>query len=162
MQKKNKGFTLIEMLVVVLIIGILAGVALPQYRNSVIKANFAEVFTNLSALGKAAEVCKLHKGEPCDMSELDIEIGEEMDGNFVDQDGNSAQYETDKFIYYSPNVSYALSGSIVNALYKKEDVCICLTDDGFKLDYSSACGNPDPSVNYEKILNIPEGGCACC
>ena len=49
MRTMQKGFTLIELMIVVAIIGILAAVALPAYQDYTIRAKMSEVILGMSA-----------------------------------------------------------------------------------------------------------------
>ncbi|MBV2164050.1 MAG: pilin [Comamonas sp.] len=55
----QKGFTLIELMIVVAIIGILAAVAIPQYQNYVAKSQVARVMGETGAMRTAIETCML-------------------------------------------------------------------------------------------------------
>ncbi|MDB6061462.1 MAG: prepilin-type cleavage/methylation protein [Verrucomicrobiaceae bacterium] len=59
MKNMQKGFTLIELMIVVAIIGILAAIALPQYQNYVSKSQVARVMEEAGTLKTAVETCIL-------------------------------------------------------------------------------------------------------
>ncbi|AOY58987.1 type IV pilin protein [Desulfococcus multivorans] len=53
--RKNEGFTLIELMIVVAIIGILAAIAIPNFMNYQCKSKQAEAKQNLGAIAKVEE-----------------------------------------------------------------------------------------------------------
>ena len=57
MKKIQSGFTLIELMIVVAIIGILASVALPAYNNYTDKARFSEVVLSIAPFKTAISTC---------------------------------------------------------------------------------------------------------
>ncbi|TNH98621.1 pilin [Aeromonas sobria] len=56
-MKKQSGFTLIELMIVVAIVAILAAVALPAYQTYTAKARFSEVIAATGPVKTAVELC---------------------------------------------------------------------------------------------------------
>ena len=95
MFKKNGGFTLVELIVVIAILAILAGVAIPVYSGYITKAQDAAIITELDAIQTAAQAANATKGEI-----EGIVVSNDGATITITADAFSDSYDTDFVLFY--------------------------------------------------------------
>ncbi len=81
-----RGFTLIELMIVVAIIGILASIAIPTYQDYTIRSQVVEAFSLASELKGSIQDFRKDRGRlPVDNTEAGVPEAKFLIGNYVDQ-----------------------------------------------------------------------------
>ena len=165
MKRLNSGFTLIELMIVVAIIGILAAVAIPQYQNYVARAQVAEGLSVASSIKIAVAEYYNTNGiypngsdAPARHQQLGIsEIATDFSGRYVRriQVKNAGSME----------ILLNLASTGVNKQIAEKSFYLIPTDEGGSISWRCACafnaaavcvdgGTPNPSTRQidEKYL----------
>jgi len=146
----TKGFTLVELLVVVLIIGVLSAIALPQYTASIERARATEALTMMNDIRYAAERYRFQHDEwPRNNTWTDLDVNIPTIPGSTDRGGKNFKVTMtrsgDKFVVLSERTLPAGGGKyyLKTVLTDNTDsdtitaVRCCTTNSG-----GTSCGAP--------------------
>ncbi len=134
MKTMQKGFTLIELMIVIAIIGILAAIAIPQYQNYIIRSQVTRAMAELGAMKTAYETC-LMDGKTiagsCNMGWTNSNIvNQKIPGVDTDGSNKDALNPTGDNIVgtFAKNASVTISGKEVTWSRDDNGAWTCATD----------------------------------
>jgi len=128
-MRKQQGFTLIELMIVVAIIGILAAIAIPAYQDYTIRAQVSEGL-NLSGAAKAA-VTEFYQDQgvyPADNATAGLEAAANITGKYVTQ------------VAVANNVITVTYGNDANANIAGATLTMTATDNAGSVSWACASG----------------------
>jgi len=135
----QKGFTLIELMIVVAIIGILAAIAIPQYQDYVARSQMNRVYGEISALKTSAEEQLLRGGT---LSGTLDTLGF-TSSNLVDEADSGVAADGNNFVIEAElgeNASVAIAGAVIELIREPNGAWSCNVVD------SSAAGWDDSFI----------------
>ncbi|EGQ7797562.1 pilin [Vibrio parahaemolyticus] len=111
-QKKQQGFTLIELMIVVAVIGVLASIAIPQYQKYVAKSEVASALATMTGVKTNVEAYAVENGEfPDTGKENDLGVPSSIpSGNIAFAKTASAATGTITFTFKTSGVSNLITG----------------------------------------------------
>ncbi|GAM31153.1 hypothetical protein P23_1661 [Acinetobacter calcoaceticus] len=116
----QKGFTLIELMIVVAIIGILAAIAIPSYQNYIARSQVTRVMGEAGNMKTAVDNCllngKLTLGQAGNQCQLDatgsnLQEGAKQDGSTAVTAGTGVAQVTSPLVTAAPNTIVATFGN---------------------------------------------------
>ena len=139
-RKGNRGFSLVELTVVVILIGVLAAFGVPRFRDSVERSKAAEAFNFLSAVRSAQERYHALKGQyATSLAQLDIDLSTPTYfrvGRITDGDGRG---------YEKIQTSWSLTLTRKGPSAGYGNYTVTFTQNGFLKDYRNRRSIAHPS-----------------
>ncbi len=135
-----KGFTLLEMLVVVLIAGILASVAMPQYQKAVERSRSAEAIMTAKAIVAAQN--RSLDAFPND----DVNTKDALDISLTD-----GTWDSTNTTYTTPAFTYTLSNDGVVATRRAGNYIYTLTFYNNNVDSANTCSGSSFCANMTEM-----------
>lgn len=135
MNKQQKGFTLIELMIVVAIIGILASIALPAYQSYSIRAQVSEGLSLTGPIKSGViEYVNDYGAFPSDNDEAALHAATAYQGNYVSE------------ISVSGAVISVRYGNLANAAINGETVTLTAVNSQGSMSWDCASGGVIPEI----------------
>jgi type IV pilus assembly protein PilA len=148
MKQLQKGFTLIELMIVVAIIGILAAVALPAYQDYTVRAKMSEVILAMSACRTSITEVYQSGGTPPGADSWGCEGGQSKYVNALNTDANGVVTATVQ------NISTEVNGTKVTLLPLATSSVAASTGVGGNMGsglYGWVCGTTGTTINTKYL-----------